>query len=246
VIPSNEGRGYVLRRIIRRAMRHGYKLGQKAPFFHRLVPLLVELMGAAYPRLQAEGQRVEAVLKAEEERFFETLANGMEILDDALIAGRKELPGHIAFKLHDTYGFPLDLTQDVCRERGVTVDVAGFDEAMAAQKAAGRAAGKFRMDKAVDYDGPGNAFTGYEHLRGEARVLALYHEGAATNALQEGQHGIVVLDRTPFYAESGGQVGDRGTLWVAHHGDRLRSRCRTRRRSRPTSTATTARRSRAG
>ncbi|MEI2745979.1 MAG: alanine--tRNA ligase [Ottowia sp.] len=218
VIPSNEGRGYVQRRIIRRAIRHGYKLGQKAPFFHRLVPLLVELMGAAYPRLQAEGQRVEAVLKAEEERFFETLANGMEILDDALIAGRKELPGHIAFKLHDTYGFPLDLTQDVCRERGVTVDVAGFDEAMAAQKAAGRAAGKFRMDKAVDYDGPGNAFTGYEHLRGEARVLALYHEGAATNALQEGQHGIVVLDRTPFYAESGGQVGDRGTLWVENRG----------------------------
>jgi len=218
VIPSNEGRGYVQRRIIRRAIRHGYKLGQKAPFFHRLVPLLVELMGAAYPRLRAEGQRVEAVLKAEEERFFETLANGMEILDDALIAGRKELPGHIAFKLHDTYGFPLDLTQDVCRERGVTVDVAGFDEAMAAQKAAGRAAGKFRMDKAVDYDGPGNAFTGYEHLRGEARVLALYHEGVATNALQEGQHGIVVLDRTPFYAESGGQVGDRGTLWVEHRG----------------------------
>ena len=219
VIPSNEGRGYVQRRIIRRAIRHGYKLGCKAPFFHKLVPLLVELMGAAYPRLQAEAQRVQQVLKTEEERFFETLANGMDILDDALIAGRKELPGHIAFKLHDTYGFPLDLTQDVCRERGVLVDVAGFDEAMAAQKAAGRAAGKFRMDKAVDYDGPGNAFIGYEHLRGEARVLALYHEGSATPALREGQHGIVVLDRTPFYAESGGQVGDQGTLWIEHHGE---------------------------
>ncbi|MCB2071621.1 MAG: alanine--tRNA ligase, partial [Ottowia sp.] len=162
VIPSNEGRGYVQRRIIRRAIRHGYKLGQKQPFFHKLVAPLVELMGAAYPRLQAEAKRVEEVLKAEEERFFETLANGMEILDDALIAGRKELPGHVAFKLHDTYGFPLDLTQDVCRERGVTVDVAGFDEAMAQQKAAGRAAGKFRMDKQVEYGGAANVFTGYD------------------------------------------------------------------------------------
>ena len=212
VIPSNEGRGYVQRRIIRRAIRHGYKLGQKQPFFHRLVAPLVELMGAAYPRLQAEAKRVEEVLKAEEERFFETLANGMEILDDALIAGRKELPGHVAFKLHDTYGFPLDLTQDVCRERGVTVDVAGFDEAMAQQKAAGRAAGKFRMDKQVEYGGAANVFTGYDELVHASKVVALYHEGTPTDALKAGQSGIVVLDTTPFYAESGGQVGDAGVL----------------------------------
>ena len=212
VIPSNEGRGYVQRRIIRRAIRHGYKLGQKKPFFHKLVAPLVELMGAAYPRLQAEGKRVEEVLKAEEERFYETLANGMEILDDALIAGRKELPGHVAFKLHDTYGFPLDLTQDVCRERGVTVDVAGFDEAMAQQKAAGRAAGKFRMDKQVEYGGAANVFTGYDELVHASKVVALYHEGTPTDALKAGQSGIVVLDTTPFYAESGGQVGDAGVL----------------------------------
>ena len=212
VIPSNEGRGYVQRRIIRRAIRHGYKLGQKKPFFHRLVPVLVELMGAAYPRLQAEGKRVEEVLKAEEERFYETLANGMEILDDALIAGRKELPGHVAFKLHDTYGFPLDLTQDVCRERGVSVDVAGFDEAMAAQKAAGRAAGKFKMDKALDYGGAASVFTGYDELQHASKVVAIYVDGTATGSLKQGQNGIVVLDTTPFYAESGGQVGDQGQL----------------------------------
>ncbi len=212
VIPSNEGRGYVQRRIIRRAIRHGYKLGQKKPFFHKLVAPLVELMGAAYPRLQAEGKRVEEVLKAEEERFYETLANGMEILDDALIAGRKELPGHVAFKLHDTYGFPLDLTQDVCRERGVLVDVDGFNEAMAQQKAAGRAAGKFKMDKGVDYAGAANLFTGYEELTCASEVVAIYVDGAPTSSLKVGQNGIVVLDSTPFYAESGGQVGDQGVL----------------------------------
>ena len=217
VIPSNEGRGYVQRRIIRRAIRHGYKLGCKQPFFYKLVPTLVELMGAAYPRLQAEGKRVEEVLKTEEERFFETLANGMEILDEALISGRKELPGHVAFKLHDTYGFPLDLTQDVCRERGVSVDVAGFDEAMAQQKAAGRAAGKFKMDKAVDYSGPDNQFIGYEHLQGASNVVALYLDGTSASELKEGQRGIVVLGTTPFYAESGGQVGDQGQLWIEHH-----------------------------
>lgn len=212
VIPGNEGRGYVQRRIIRRAIRHGYKLGQKKPFFHKLVPVLVELMGAAYPRLQAEGERVCEVLKAEEERFFETLANGMEILDAALAGGAKALPGEVAFKLHDTYGFPLDLSADVCRERGVTVDEAGFDAAMEKQKAAGRAAGKFKMDRQVDYSGAGNVFTGYERLQQAARVLALYHEGAAVNELREGQGGIVVLDTTPFYAESGGQVGDAGVI----------------------------------
>jgi alanyl-tRNA synthetase len=212
VIPSNEGRGYVQRRIIRRAIRHGYKLGQKKPFFHKLVAPLVELMGAAYPRLQAEAKRVEEVLKAEEERFYETLANGMEILDDALIAGRKELPGHVAFKLHDTYGFPLDLTQDVCRERGVTVDVAGFDEAMAAQKAAGRAAGKFKMDKALEYGGAANVFTGYDELAHASKVVAIYVDGTSASGLKQGESGVVVLDTTPFYAESGGQVGDVGQL----------------------------------
>src|SRR5690606_3344606 len=212
VIPSNEGRGYVQRRIIRRAIRHGYKLGQKKPFFHRLVKELVEQMGAADPRLKAEEQRITETLKTEEERFFETLANGMEILDAALAGDAKQLPGEVAFKLHDTFGFPLDLSADVCRERGVTVDEAGFAAAMEKQKAAGRAAGKFKMERAVEYTGAGNVFTGYEHLEGPATVVELYHEGTAVNELQEGQNGIVVLDTTPFYAESGGQVGDQGII----------------------------------
>ncbi|WP_234192263.1 alanine--tRNA ligase [Pseudacidovorax sp. NFM-22] len=212
VVPSNEGRGYVQRRIIRRAIRHGYKLGQKKPFFHKLVADLVALMGAAYPRLQAQAQHITDTLKAEEERFYETLANGMDILDTALAGGQKTLPGEVAFKLHDTYGFPLDLTQDVCRERDVTVDEAGFDAAMERQKAAGRAAGKFKMERAVEYAGAGNVFTGYEHLQEAAKVVALYHEGAAVQQLSTGQAGIVVLDTTPFYAESGGQVGDQGLI----------------------------------
>lgn len=212
VIPSNEGRGYVQRRIVRRAIRHGYKLGQKKPFFHKLVPDLVALMGEAYPKLKADEKRIVETLKAEEERFYETLANGMEILDAALAGGAKVLPGEVAFKLHDTYGFPLDLTQDVCRERDVSVDVDGFNAAMEKQKAAGRAAGKFKMERAVEYAGAGNVFTGYEHLEEQAKVLALYFEGAAVGELKEGQPGIVVLDTTPFYAESGGQVGDQGFI----------------------------------
>ncbi|SFL87999.1 alanine--tRNA ligase [Variovorax sp. OV329] len=212
VIPSNEGRGYVQRRIVRRAIRHGYKLGQKKPFFHKMVPDLVALMGEAYPKLKADEKRIVETLKAEEERFYETLANGMEILDSTLAGDAKVLPGEVAFKLHDTYGFPLDLTQDVCRERDVTVDVDGFNAAMEKQKAAGRAAGKFKMERAVDYAGAGNVFTGYEHLEEQAKVLALYFEGAPVNELKEGQPGIVVLDTTPFYAESGGQVGDQGVL----------------------------------
>jgi alanyl-tRNA synthetase len=212
VIPSNEGRGYVQRRIIRRAIRHGYKLGKKTPFFHRLVPVLVGLMGAAYPNLQANAERIAEVLKAEEERFFETLENGMEILDAALAGDAKVLPGDVAFKLHDTFGFPLDLSNDVARERGVTVDEAGFHAAMEKQKAAGRAAGKFKMDRALEYGGAGNAFTGYDKMAEPAKVVALYHEGAAVQQLDEGQSGIVVLDTTPFYAESGGQVGDCGVL----------------------------------
>lgn len=313
VIPGNEGRGYVLRRIIRRAIRHGYKLGQKQPFFYKLVSDLVQEMGAAYPRLAEQEAHITETLKAEEERFFETLANGMEILDSAIsiptqtssvkfwkawhrlpkwgfdepitlttdsgtnfspfshVADKEksgerqcivipasgnirtlknahyiyekdwgkdkqengtfirqwvgpidarfiesrsvELPGDVAFKLHDTYGFPLDLTQDVCRERGVTVDVAGFDAAMQQQKDAARAAGKFKMDKLLEYDGEAGVFTGYEEMTHDAcRVVALYADGASADELKAGQAGVVVLDTTPFYAESGGQVGDAGWL----------------------------------
>ena len=212
VIPSNEGRGYVQRRIVRRAIRHGYKLGQKKPFFHKLVPDLVALMGDAYPKLVADAQRIVDTLKAEEERFFETLANGMEILDGALAGGAKVLPGDVAFKLHDTFGFPLDLSADVCRERDVEVDEAGFNAAMEKQKAAGRAAGKFKMDRALEYAGASNTFTGYELLEASATVTALYFEGTSVQQLSEAQPGVVVLDSTPFYSESGGQVGDQGVL----------------------------------
>lgn len=215
VIPSNEGRGYVQRRIIRRAIRHGYKLGQKAPFFHKLVPTLVQLMGDAYPNLAKNEKRVMEVLKAEEERFYETLENGMQILDAALGGGAKVLPGDVAFKLHDTYGFPLDLSADVCRERGVTVDEAGFHAAMDKQKAAGRAAGKFKMDRVLEYAGEVNKFVGYEKLEEEGKVTAIYVDGTSVPALEAGQEGIVVLDTTPFYAESGGQVGDAGALQAA-------------------------------
>lgn len=213
VIPSNEGRGYVLRRIIRRAIRHGYKLGQKQPFFYKLVPDLVREMGGAYPHLKEQQTRIMEALRDEEVRFGETLENGMEILDTALAGDVQTLPGDVAFKLHDTYGFPLDLTQDVCRERGVTVDVAGFNAAMQQQKDAARAAGKFKMDKLLEYDGEAGVFTGYEEMAHDAcRVVALYADGASANELKAGQAGVVVLDTTPFYAESGGQVGDAGRL----------------------------------
>ncbi len=219
VIPSNEGRGYVQRRIIRRAIRHGYKLGKKTPFFHKLVPDLVKLMGAAYPNLAAQQQRIMDVLRVEEERFFETLETGMQILDAALgfeaatgVAKLQVLPGDVAFKLHDTYGFPLDLTNDVCRERELSVDEPGFHAAMDAQKAKARAAGKFKMDKALDYSGAGNTFVGYEKLEQATKIVALYADGAGVSELKAGQNGIVVLDTTPFYAESGGQVGDEGQL----------------------------------
>ncbi len=212
VVPSNEGRGYVQRRIIRRAIRHGYLLGQKTPFFHKLVPDLVQLMGAAYPNMASQAERIASVLKTEEERFFETLEVGMQILDAALEGGVKVLPGDVAFKLHDTYGFPLDLSADVCRERNLSVDEAGFAAAMEKQKSQARAAGKFKMDKALEYSGAGNAFVGYEHLSQSAKVLAVYLDGNSVAELKHGQSGVVVLDSTPFYAESGGQVGDQGTL----------------------------------
>ena len=212
VVPSNEGRGYVQRRIVRRAIRHGYKLGQKTPFFHKLVADVVRLMGDAYPKIRAEEKRITEVLRVEEERFFETLATGMEILDTALAEGVKQLPGDVAFKLHDTFGFPLDLTNDVCRERDVEVDAAGFDAAMDRQKNQARAAGKFKQDRALDYTGAGNVFVGYDQLAQTAVIEALYLDGAQVQELASGQSGVVVLDVTPFYAESGGQVGDVGTL----------------------------------
>ena len=215
VIPSNEGRGYVQRRIVRRAIRHGYKLGRKSPFFYKMVPDLVALMGDAYPNLANNAQRIAEVLKAEEERFYETLENGMEILEAALGGGAQQLPGEVAFKLHDTYGFPLDLSADVCRERGLTVDDAGFHAAMDAQKAKGRAAGKFKMDKALDYTGAGNTFVGYDQLASDATVAALYRDGTPVQQLQAGDAGVVVLNTTPFYAESGGQVGDEGVISAA-------------------------------
>jgi alanyl-tRNA synthetase len=218
VIPSNEGRGYVQRRIVRRAIRHGYKLGRKTPFFHKIVPDLVALMGDAYPSLKAQAQRVMDVLKVEEERFYETLATGMEILDAALAGGVKVLPGDVAFKLHDTYGFPLDLSGDVCRERGLTVDEAGFNKAMEQQKNQARAAGKFKMGKALEYSGALNTFVGYEKLEVTAKVIALYADSMPATELKAGQNGIVVLDTTPMYAESGGQAGDEGLIHVVGGG----------------------------
>ncbi len=213
VLPGNEGRGYVQRRIIRRAIRHGYKLGQKTPFFHKLVPDLVAVMGDAYPSLAAQADRIMDVLRIEEERFYETLEVGMQILDEALSGGVTVLPGEVAFKLHDTFGFPLDLSADVCRERGLTVDEAGFKAAMEKQKAQGRAAGKFRMDKVLDYSGAGNTFVGYEHLTAASEVVAIYVDGVTAAEIKAGQNGVLVLATTPFYGESGGQVGDAGAIF---------------------------------
>ncbi len=216
VIPGNEGRGYVLRRIIRRAIRHGYKLGARAAFFHKIVSDLVAQMGEAYPELKETQSRVTEVLKQEEDRFFETIENGMAILETELAemskAGNTTFNGETAFKLHDTYGFPLDLTADICRERNVTVDSAAFDKAMSRQKEQARSAGKFKMATNLEYDGEATQFQGYDHLETKATVLALYKEGAAVKELNEGDLGVVVLNETPFYAESGGQIGDCGEL----------------------------------
>jgi len=220
VIPGNEGRGFVLRRIIRRAIRHGYKLGVRTPFFHRLVPDLVAEMGVAYPDLAQAQSKVMDTLRLEEERFFTTIEHGMSIVEADLTAltqqGVKVFDGNTAFKLHDTYGFPLDLTADICREHGVTVDGAAFDRAMAHQKEQARASGKFKMTAALEYDGPATAFNGYATLEARGNVLALYKDGAPVNELAEGEQGVVVLDDTPFYAESGGQCGDRGVLQSVH------------------------------
>jgi alanyl-tRNA synthetase len=213
VIPGNEGRGYVLRRVIRRAIRHGYKLGQKQPFFHRLVEDLDRAMGAAYPELRKDQARVTAVLRQEEERFAETLENGMGVLESALASGeQKLLDGETAFRLYDTFGFPVDLTADICRERGVMLDMAGFEAAMQAQRERARAASRFAAAAGLEYAGGHTEFRGYDTLAVQAKVVALYRAGAAVQALQSGDQGTVVLDQTPFYAESGGQVGDRGVL----------------------------------
>jgi len=237
VIPGNEGRGYVLRRIARRAIRHGYKLGARKPFFHRLVAPLAAEMGDAYPELRREAARVTEVLRIEEERFFQTIANGMEILEAAIapqaqgaggpnvsvaLKGQEisahtgtlqALPGDVAFKLHDTYGFPLDLTADIGRERGFEVDTEGFNEAMNRQREQARAAAKFKMASGLPYSGAPTTFHGYDGLAHEnAKVAALYIDGAPVRQIKAGDDAVVVLDHTPFYAESGGQVGDTGEL----------------------------------
>ncbi len=251
VIPGNEGRGYVLRRIARRAIRHGYKLGARKPFFHKIVAELVVQMGEAYPELRAAEKRVTEVLKQEEERFFQTIASGMEILEVALqtmgaepstvqatpptvraepveappvaahpstssgrtVAVQAVLSGETAFKLHDTYGFPVDLTADVCRERGVTVDQAGFNAAMNRQREQARASAKFKMAAGLEYSGTPTAFQGYTELAVEgAKVTAVYVDGTQVEAAKAGDDAVIVLDSTPFYAESGGQAGDAGEL----------------------------------
>ncbi len=213
VIPGNEGRGYVLRRIIRRAIRHGYKLGQTKPFFHKVVPDLSKAMGEAYPELPQLQERVMQVLKQEEERFAETLENGMKVLEGALTREDKMLDGETVFQLYDTYGFPVDLTADIARERNVRMDYAGFEVAMERQRERARAASRFQMGTSVDYKGAKTEFHGYDTLQVEdAEVVSIYREGAAVQWINHGDKAVVVLDRTPFYAESGGQVGDRGEL----------------------------------
>ncbi len=212
VIPENAGRGYVLRRIARRAMRHGYKLGQKQPFFYKLVDELAKVMGDAFPEIAQSKDRVMAVLKQEEERFGETLEKGMEILESALKDNAGRLDGDTAFKLSDTYGFPIDLTADIGRERGFEVDMAGFDKAMSSQQERSRAGSRFKADQVLEYRGAKTQFRGYDTLSDEGRVVALYRGGSAVDSLAAGEEGVVVLDKTPFYAESGGQVGDSGEL----------------------------------
>ncbi|SOD40247.1 alanine--tRNA ligase [Nitrosovibrio sp. Nv4] len=216
VIPGNEGRGYVLRRIIRRAIRHGYKLGQKQPFFHLLVEALASVMGPAYPELMEARVRVVAVLKQEEERFAETLENGMQVLEAALRRGDRMLDGETLFRLYDTFGFPLDLSADIARERGVEIDKAGFEQAMERQRERARATSKFTMQEGVTYSGPSTAFYGYESLQHEGQILAIYKEGSRVDFIEAGDEAVVVLDKTPFYAESGGQVGDCGELLAAN------------------------------
>lgn len=217
VLPANEGRGYVLRRIIRRAVRHGYKLGQSKPFFHKLVADLVKEMGGAYPELKEKQAQIEEALKNEESRFAQTLETGMALLENALAKGGKTLGGEIIFKLYDTYGFPYDLTADICRERNIDLDEAGFNREMEAQRARARAAQSFKANAQLPYDGQDTEFKGYSERQTESKVLALYKDGEQVNELNEGDSGAVVIDFTPFYAESGGQVGDVGYIFAGEN-----------------------------
>lgn len=217
VLPSNEGRGYVLRRIIRRAVRHGYKLGQSKPFFHKLVADLVQEMGGAYPELKEKQAQIEEALKNEESRFAQTLEIGMALLENALAKGGKTLGGEIIFKLYDTYGFPYDLTADICRERNIEPDEAGFEREMEAQRARARAAQSFKANAQLPYDGQDTEFKGYSERQTESKVLALYKDGGQVVELNEGDSGAVVIDFTPFYAESGGQVGDVGYIFAGEN-----------------------------
>ena len=217
VLPSNEGRGYVLRRIIRRAVRHGYKLGQSKPFFHKLVADLVKEMGDAYPELKEKQVQIEEALKNEESRFAQTLETGMALLENALAKGGKTLDGEIIFKLYDTYGFPYDLTADICRERNIDLDEEGFNREMEAQRARARAAQSFKANAQLPYDGQDTEFKGYSERQTESKVLALYKDGEQVNELNEGDEGAVVIDFTPFYAESGGQVGDVGYIFAGEN-----------------------------
>uniref|UniRef100_UPI0025DA5B13 alanine--tRNA ligase n=1 Tax=uncultured Neisseria sp. TaxID=237778 RepID=UPI0025DA5B13 len=217
VLPSNEGRGYVLRRIIRRAVRHGYKLGQSKPFFHKLVADLVKEMGEAYPELKEKQAQIEEALKNEESRFAQTLETGMALLENALAKGSKKLDGEIIFKLYDTYGFPYDLTADICRERNIELDEAGFEREMEAQRARARAAQSFKANAQLPYEGQDTEFKGYSERQIESKVLALYKDGEQVNELNEGDEGAIVIDFTPFYAESGGQVGDVGYIFAGEN-----------------------------
>lgn len=218
ILPSNEGRGYVLRRIIRRAVRHGNKLGQKDTFFNELVPALVQEMGDAYPELTKLAERIQAVLLKEEQQFAKTLEQGMGILNDAIdeLGANKEISGQTVFKLYDTYGFPVDLVKDVARERGLEIDEVGFDEAMEEQRNRARSASQFAIDMSNSLEASDTDFTGYHHLAGESEVEALLVEGEKVDHILEGQQAVIILKQTPFYAESGGQVGDQG--WIRGSG----------------------------
>ncbi len=217
VLPLNEGRGFVLRRIIRRAVRHGYKLGVKEPFFYQMLPAVIAEMGEAYPELKEKEKKIHQVIADEESRFFQTLENGMALLENALKPLKQGdfLSGDIAFQLHDTFGFPLDLTQDVCREKNIQVDEAAFDWAMARQKQMARESAKFKMAAGVAYEGAESTFEGYAHLVAHAKILAIYKNNESVESIENGDSAMIVLDKTPFYAESGGQVGDKGVLRAA-------------------------------
>ena len=217
VMPSNEGRGYVLRRIIRRAVRHGYKLGQKQAFFHKLVPDLVNEMGEAYPELKEKQAQITEALKNEETRFAQTLETGMALLEEALAGGVNQLNGEVIFKLYDTYGFPYDLTADICRERNIEMDEDGFNREMEAQRARARAAQNFKADTQLAYEGGDTEFKGYSERQTEAKIVALYKDSEPVESLAEGDSGAVVIDFTPFYAESGGQVGDVGYIFAGEN-----------------------------